>query len=71
MHHLKSASYVLLGNLAEDHSLGDSLSALRNCSKEVREEVGYIGVFAGKNKNKSETKQTNKNPCSQTPKDYC
>ena len=30
-------------------TLGDSLSgSLRNCSEEVKEEPGYIGVFAGK-----------------------
>ena len=39
----------------EDLSLGDSISgSLRNCSKAVREELGYIGVFAteasGRNK---------------------
>ena len=34
--------------------------ALRNCSQEVREELGYIGIFA--------VKQTN---CGSTSKDYC
>ena len=37
-HNLKVVSYVLFGDLPEDYSLGGSLSALRNCSKEVREE---------------------------------
>ena len=45
----KVESYVLLGDPTEDYSPGNSLSALRNCSKEVREEPEYLGVFT-KNK---------------------
>lgn len=49
-HNLKVASYVLSGDLIEDYNLQDSLSYnLRNSSKEVKEELGYIGVFAEKN----------------------
>ena len=33
---------------SEDLSLGDSLSALRDSSKEVMEEPRYIGVFTKK-----------------------
>ena len=51
MHNLRVASYVLFGNLTEDHSLGDRLS---NSSEELlqRGRGGYIGGFA-------ENKQTN------------
>ena len=38
---------ALLRTIAWDTA---SQTALRNCSKEVREEPGYIGVFAGKKK---------------------
>ena len=37
--------------------------ALRNCSKEVKEEPGYRGIFTGRKKNKPS--------CSQKSKDYC
>ena len=47
-HNLKVMSYVLLRELTEDYCLGDSLSTLRKCSEEVKEEPGYIGVFAEK-----------------------
>ena len=50
MHNLKAENDVLFGGLTEDYSLGDSLSALRNCSKEIREGPGYIG-WKTKNKN--------------------
>ena len=59
-HNLKVASYVLFGDLTEDYSPGDNLSALRNCCKEVKEESGYIRVFALKTKT-----------CSRTSGDYC
>lgn len=42
-----------------------SWTALRNCFEEVREELVYIGVFAGK------INQPNKQAGSQTSKDYC
>ena len=45
MHNLQVENYVLLNGLTEDLSPGYSLSALRDCSKEVREEPGYIGVL--------------------------
>ena len=39
---------VLSGDLIEDETQGDCFSEnLRNCSEEVREEPGYIGVFVG------------------------
>ena len=37
MHNLKVENYALFGGLAEDLSPGYSLSALRDCSEEVRE----------------------------------
>ena len=40
--------YSTSGFLTEDYSLGASHSALRNSSKKVREEPGYIGTFAEK-----------------------
>ena len=39
-------NYVSFSGLSEDLSLEDSLSSLRDCSQEIREEPGYIGVFA-------------------------
>ena len=48
MHNLKVENYVLLGRISENLSLEDSLSALRNSSKEVREEPGHIGVLQQK-----------------------
>ena len=36
--------YVLFREPAEDYSLGNSLSALRNCSKKVREEQIYLDI---------------------------
>lgn len=46
MHNLRAESYILFGELCEDLSLGHSLSATRDCFGEVREESGYVGVFA-------------------------
>ena len=44
--------------------------ALRNCCKEVREEPGYIGVFAKKKKQKKKPKkQPPKNQIVRTSKD--
>ena len=50
VHNLKVENYVLFGWLSEDLSPGGSLSkmALKDCSREVREEPGYTGVFATK-----------------------
>ena len=45
MHNLKVENYDLFSGLSEDLSLKDSLSVVRGCSKEVREEPGYIGVL--------------------------
>ena len=52
-HNLKVENYVfLLGDKTEDLSLEDSAQiALRDCSENVREEPGYIGVFGGKKEN--------------------
>ena len=45
----KVATYVSFGDLSEETPL-DTAShiAPRNCSKELREEPGYLGVFTGK-----------------------
>ena len=48
MHKLTVEKYVLFSRHNEDLSLGDSLSALRDYSSEVRKEPGYIGVSAKK-----------------------
>lgn len=47
MHNLKVENYVFLGGLSENFKpRGQSLKiALRDCSEEVREELGYIGVL--------------------------
>ena len=46
---LKVENYVLFGGLSEDSSLGNNLSeSSEGCSKEVREESEYVGVFATK-----------------------
>ena len=44
----KVASYVSFGDLSEE-TAWDTAShiAPRNCSKELREEPGYLGVFTG------------------------
>lgn len=44
-HNLKVDNYVLFSVHSEDLSLGDRLW---DCSEEVREEPGYLGVFATK-----------------------
>ena len=46
---LEVERFVLFGGLTEDCS-PDTASqiALRDCSKDVREELGDVGVFAGK-----------------------
>ena len=60
MHNLKVENYVLFSGFLRTSSLGDSLSdsSRKNCSKEVREEPGYIGVLY-------------KNQVVRISKDYC
>ena len=49
---------LLLGDIIEDYSLETaSQIALRNCFKEVREEPGYIAVFAGGEKSSQISKK--------------
>ena len=50
MHNLKVESYVLFGIFSMDVKPGrlNSQIALRDCSKEIREEPVYIGVCATK-----------------------
>ena len=56
LHNLKVENYVLFSGHIEDLSLETaSHIALRDFSKEVREEPGYIGIFAT---NKQKTKKT-------------
>jgi len=44
----KVASYVSFGDLSEETPWDTaSHTAPRNCSKELREEPGYLGVFTG------------------------
>lgn len=50
MHNLKVVSWILFGDHTGDYSLGHSLSAWRNFSKEVREEPGYMEIFGWKKK---------------------
>ena len=58
-HNLRVENYVLFGVLTEDCKQGSSLPiALRDCSQEVREEPGNIGVFAQKQTDK-QTKKPN------------
>ena len=45
LHNLKVENYVLFSKLAEDFCSGDSLSGLRYCSEEEREEPGHIEEF--------------------------
>lgn len=51
MHNLKVDKYILFLDLTEDYNLGDSLS---ECFEELfprsEEELGYIGIFAEKQK---------------------
>ena len=42
MHNLKVENYISFGGLTKDSSLRYSLSALRDWSEEVREELEYI-----------------------------
>ena len=58
MHNLKAESCVLSGRLSEDSSPGSSLSALKDCSKEVREEPGYLRVFETKTRESEHQKIT-------------
>ena len=55
MHKLKVENYILLGELSKNLSQGYSLSALRDCSEEIREKPGYIAFAENNNR-------TNKNP---------
>ena len=48
MHGLKVGKYILLEASLRAVSWGSFWLALRNCSKEVREEPGYMGVLAEK-----------------------
>ena len=50
MHNLKFENHVLFSRLSENLSWRYSLSALRECSKEGREEPGY-SIFAEGGKN--------------------
>ena len=49
-HNIKDDNYVLLSGLIENTAQETaSQIPLRDCSKEVREEVpGHVGIFAGK-----------------------
>ena len=54
-HNLKVTGYILFRDINERLTIAweaASQIALRNCSKEVREEPGYIGVFVGEKKKK-------------------
>ena len=55
MHKLKVENYILLGELSKNLSQGYSLSALRDCSEEIREKPGCIAFAENNNR-------TNKNP---------
>ena len=48
MHNLKVENYFLFGELSENLSPEDSLSALKDSSKGVSEQPGYIGISATK-----------------------
>ena len=57
-HILIVENYVLFGALLRTIAQETaSQIALRNCSKEVREKPGYIGVFTGKNKKVKKTQK--------------
>ena len=61
MHNLTVTGYILFRDINERLTIAweaASQIALRNCSKEVREEPGYIGVFA-KKKNKKKNQKNN------------
>lgn len=44
-HNQELENYILFSRHIEDLSPRDRLSALKDCSEEVREEAGYIGVL--------------------------
>lgn len=49
MDNLKAEKYILFGGFSGDLSLEDSLRlSLKDCSKEEREERGFIGAFETK-----------------------
>ena len=51
MHSLKVENYILLSRLTRMKAQESASSIpLRDCSKEVREEPGYIDIFATKAK---------------------
>ena len=52
-----------LSDLRSTAQKAASETALRNCSKEVREEPGYIGLFAEKKKNIYIYSETSKYCC--------
>ena len=58
MHNLKFENYVLFSRLSENLSWRYSLSALRECSKEGREEPGYRVVFTEKDRRVVKQKAT-------------
>ena len=58
MYNLKVENYVLFGGLTQVLILGCSLSELRDGYEEVREEPGYIGVFAKKRRLSEHQKMT-------------
>ena len=59
MHKLKVENYILFGELFKNLRQGYSLSALRDCSEEIREKPGYIAFVENNNKT---NKQQKKNP---------
>lgn len=55
MHNLKFTGYILFRDINERLTIAweaASQIALRNCSKEVREEPEYMGVYAEREKKK-------------------
>ena len=60
MHNQKFENYDLFGRHTEGLSPGDNLLALSDCSKEVREKPGYMGVLQ---KNKKQVVGISKNHC--------
>lgn len=48
MHNLKVENYFLFGELSENLSPEDSPSALKDSSKGISEQPGYIGISATK-----------------------
>ena len=43
IHNVRAMSFSLIWGLTKDYSLGDSLSALRNCSEEVDQYICDLG----------------------------